>query len=57
MNKSRNRCCSLLKALEKMSELTATAFEQRDKQIAELSDRIEAIEQRDKQLENAGETS
>ena len=36
--------------LEKMSELTATVFEQRDKQIAELSDRIEAIEQRDKQI-------
>jgi len=31
-------------ALEKMSELTATAIEQRDKQIAELSDRIEALE-------------
>ena len=31
-------------ALEKMSELTATAIEQRDKQIAELSDRIQALE-------------
>ena len=30
--------------LERMSELTATVFEQRDKQIAELSDRIQALE-------------
>ena len=31
-------------ALEKMSELTATAIEQRDKQIAELTNRITALE-------------
>jgi|TARA_B100001094_G_C17673821_1_gene550072 hypothetical protein len=31
-------------ALEKMSELTATAIEQRDQQIAELTNRITALE-------------
>jgi uncharacterized protein Yka (UPF0111/DUF47 family) len=31
-------------ALEKMSELTAAAIEKRDQKIAELSDRIEALE-------------
>ena len=31
-------------ALEKMSELTATAIEKRDQKIAELSDRIQALE-------------
>ncbi len=31
-------------ALEKMSELTATAIEKRDEQIAELTARIEALE-------------
>lgn len=31
-------------ALEKMSELTATAIEQRDQQIAELAARVTALE-------------
>lgn len=31
-------------ALEKMSELTATAIEKRDQKIADLTDRIEALE-------------
>ena len=31
-------------ALEKMSELTATAIEQRDQQIGELTNRITALE-------------
>ena len=30
--------------LERMSELTAAAIEKRDQKIAELSDRIEALE-------------
>lgn len=31
-------------ALEKMSELTAAAIEKRDQKIADLTDRIEALE-------------